>query len=514
MQLYRSHSSSLICLEAGPRRTPLRRRPPTRLASRCCSAPSRALSVDDENPRLTACTAWDCLPALRTHIASIVSIIFFGVVQSGIHESVPTAILAAFSHNPSFSVHGVVPATRLSLDTRSHNDRPSIAIQASTSSIACVRSGSRDSKPAAAPYRLRCARYSVPRSDELRTIRSLSGHPARAHHVRISSSEALKNQEGVSSHARPPLVTPPSRQESRASSDAPDAFSAPSMPASLERSIRRALYRSCHAHGLDTTPVRTQIRPRYQLHAQHATLAFLAALVASSPSRTLTTFTTSCARDGRSPPPAPLLSPPPTPSASPASTTIPDPHARRALACTTSRVHSTCSSRSPLPAPRLSSPTRRHRVQLLTILRSKPAPVRHREYDAQHRRSAQQLQRAFPVARAAFIPSPCAATILCAHAALRSKPRPAAHRERDVHHPRRVTLQPSPSPRNRPAFHVHPQRHSAPLVADSATPPPMRSTPRGGFPSPAPAAFAAMAWLRASSGRMTRRRCAPRAKDF
>ncbi|KAJ7669802.1 hypothetical protein B0H14DRAFT_3178674, partial [Mycena olivaceomarginata] len=57
----------------------------------------------------------------------------------------------------------------------------------------------------------------------------------------------------------------------------------------------------------------------------------------------------------------------------------------------------------------------------------------------------------------------------------------------------------------------HPQRHSAPLVADSATQRPMRSTPRGGFPSPAPAAFAAMTRLRASSGRTTRRRYAPRA---
>ncbi|KAJ7247458.1 hypothetical protein C8J57DRAFT_1240786 [Mycena rebaudengoi] len=59
----------------------------------------------DENPRLAACTAWDCLPALRTHIASI----------SGIHESTPTAI------DTAFSVQGVVPATRLSLATPSHN---------------------------------------------------------------------------------------------------------------------------------------------------------------------------------------------------------------------------------------------------------------------------------------------------------------------------------------------------------------------------------------------------------
>ncbi|KAJ7817028.1 hypothetical protein B0H14DRAFT_1389711 [Mycena olivaceomarginata] len=155
-------------------------------------------------------------------------------------------------------------------------------------------------------------------------------------------------------------------------------------------------------------------------------------------------------------------------------------------------------------------PARRYRVQRLIILCSKPAPVRHREYDAQHRRSAQQVQRACPVARTVFIASPCAATILCAHAALPSTPRPAAHRERDVHH-RRVTLRPSQSPRNLPAFCVHPQRHSAPLVADSATQRPMRSTPRGGFPSPAPAAFAAMIRLRASSGRRTRRRYAPRA---
>jgi hypothetical protein len=41
-----------------------------------------------------------------------------------------------------------------------------------------------------------------------------------------------------------------------------------------------------------------------------------------------------------------------------------------------------------------------------------------------------------------------------------------------------------PSPHILPAFHVHPQRHSAPLVADSAAPRPMRSTPRGGCVCP------------------------------
>jgi hypothetical protein len=226
-----------------------------------------------------------------------------------------------------------------------------------------------------------------------------------------------------------------------------------------------------------------------------------------------TTFTTSCARDGRFPPPTPLLSPPPAPSMSPASTTLTDPHARRALACTTSRVRSTCSSRSHTPRHGFHLPTRRHRVRLLTILRSKPAPVRHREYDAQHRPSVHQVQRAFPAARAASIASPRAATILCAYAALRSKPRPAAHRERDVHHPRRVTLRSSPSPRNLPLS----TSILSSIVPRSVTTPPHRGpcaarrAAASGFPSPAPAAFAAMTRLRASSGRTTRRRYAPRA---
>ncbi|KAJ7842380.1 hypothetical protein B0H14DRAFT_1030042 [Mycena olivaceomarginata] len=71
----------------------------------------------------TACAR--CEPTSRAPF----SIIFFGVVQSGIHESLPTAILAAFSHTPSFLVHGVVPATRLSPGTRSHNRRCQTALQ-------------------------------------------------------------------------------------------------------------------------------------------------------------------------------------------------------------------------------------------------------------------------------------------------------------------------------------------------------------------------------------------------
>ncbi|KAJ7723593.1 hypothetical protein B0H14DRAFT_3519888 [Mycena olivaceomarginata] len=62
-----------------------------------------------------------CKPTLRASYS-----IFFGVVQRGIHKSLPTAILAALSHTASFSVHRVVSVTRLSLGTRSHNRLPLI----------------------------------------------------------------------------------------------------------------------------------------------------------------------------------------------------------------------------------------------------------------------------------------------------------------------------------------------------------------------------------------------------
>jgi hypothetical protein len=60
--------------------------------------------------------------------------------------------------------------------------------------------------------------------------------------------------------------------------------------------------------------------------------------------------------NGRSPMLVPLLSPPHTPSASPASTTLFDPHVCRVLACMTPRMCSTCSSHSPSPAPWLLPP--------------------------------------------------------------------------------------------------------------------------------------------------------------
>jgi hypothetical protein len=138
-----------------------------------------------------------------------------------------------------------------------------------------------------------------------------------------------------------------------------------------------------------------------------------------------TTFIASCMHstcDGRSTLPALCLSPPRAPRASPASTTLPDPRARRVLACTTPRVRSTRSSHSPSPAPRLSPPC----PPLLC-----PAP----DYPPLEASSCPALgvQRAASLEHAAnpmsiphrprtFITSPGTAPIFCADASDCSKP--------------------------------------------------------------------------------------------
>ncbi|KAJ7870553.1 hypothetical protein B0H13DRAFT_1896117 [Mycena leptocephala] len=76
----------------------------------------------DENPRLTVCTRiayLRCEPTLRASY----SIHFFGVFHNRIYESVSTTIHTASSHTGAFSIHGLVPVTRLSLDTHSNNRR-------------------------------------------------------------------------------------------------------------------------------------------------------------------------------------------------------------------------------------------------------------------------------------------------------------------------------------------------------------------------------------------------------
>ncbi|KAJ7838807.1 hypothetical protein B0H14DRAFT_3459214 [Mycena olivaceomarginata] len=83
------------------------------------------------------------------------------------------------------------------------------------------------------------------------------------------------------------------------------------------------------------------------------------------------------------------------------------------------------------------------------------------------------------------LPAP-GAGFLCAHAGLRDKPPPAAQREHDGHHPPRCAAHPAAVPPS-PLIHVHPQCHTAPLVDDSAAPPPPMRThgPHGGDVHPA-----------------------------
>ncbi|KAJ7813707.1 hypothetical protein B0H13DRAFT_2382241 [Mycena leptocephala] len=101
-----------------------------RLASWCCSTPSRipwgllrlpicaAPVLRRRESSFTVCTQiayLRCEPTLRASY----SIHFFGVFPIRIHDSVSTAIHTAFSHTGAFSIHGVVPVTRLTNDRRS-----------------------------------------------------------------------------------------------------------------------------------------------------------------------------------------------------------------------------------------------------------------------------------------------------------------------------------------------------------------------------------------------------------
>ncbi|KAJ7351204.1 hypothetical protein DFH08DRAFT_957539 [Mycena albidolilacea] len=383
-----------------------------------------------------------CDPTSR----ALFSIFFFGVVQSGIHESVPTAILA------SFSVHGVVPAIRLSLGTRSHNKLPL----------------NRNSRK----YVQHCMRALGPTPLEAcsSTI-SLAMSILRAHHIRISSSEALKNQEAVVPLRTPPTPSPRCRRPPRWSVayDVPRAQHGRSLPGGPSKAPRQrarsatgALYRSCHAHGLDTTPVRTQIRPRYQLHAQHATLVFLA----SSPSRTLTTFTTSCVRDGRSLPAVPLLSPPPVPSAWPARPSLRSTRAQGACMQDPSRAQHL---QRPLPIPRATVFTSLPTATVSSASLSSSAP-------SQLLSGTGSTTRSIAGARNKCnerLPPPALPSSPLR--ALRPSSAPTPPSAPNLGLPRRianptctapgVSLCRPPSPRNLPAFHVRPQRHSAPLVA-------------------------------------------------
>ncbi|KAJ7798045.1 hypothetical protein B0H14DRAFT_44446 [Mycena olivaceomarginata] len=316
-----------------------------------------------------------------------------------------------------------------------------------------------------------------------------------------------QKSRGVSSHPQRSLAAPPSVRQSGASSDAPDAFSTVSIlhtTCAATSSAARcpgAIYNTTTARviryrralpflpppGLDTTPTRIQaptalpaaraardagVPRRLPAHRDSSALYCRHRPTPASAVLPSTTFIASCVRsacDGRSPSPAPLSSPPRAPSASPASTTLPDPHARRALACTTPRVRSTCSNRSPSPAHGYHLPARRYRVQRLIILHSRPARVRRG-----------RTTRSIAGARSKcneHSPSPTPPSSPPRAPRLSSAPTPATARNlglprtanRRVPSPVRSTrCSVPPSPHTLRASHVHPQPYTAPLVDDSA----------------------------------------------
>ncbi|KAJ7705853.1 hypothetical protein B0H14DRAFT_731564 [Mycena olivaceomarginata] len=242
-----------------------------------------------------------------------------------------------------------------------------------------------------------------------------------------------------------------------------------------------------------STPRRREHKPKphYQPHAQHATLVCLAAFPHIVTLQQCTGVTDRRLRLPYSP--APPSSPPAR-----AARAMVVPHCRRRFCrllarqarlqqvpfspihTRAGRAHPQHGTHHPPRAQHLWQPLPIAVPRLSPPCAPPPSPAPHHPpLDAGscpapgvrlHRRSAQQVQRAFPVPHAAFIVSPRAAPVLYAHAALRSKPQPAAHHEHDGHHPpytqHRLQLSPHhliPSPLPRPSSALY-----APLVDDSA----------------------------------------------
>ncbi|KAJ6574588.1 hypothetical protein B0H19DRAFT_605327 [Mycena capillaripes] len=226
-------------------------------------------------------------------------------------------------------------------------------------------------------------------------------------------------------------------------------------PARDLKAATGALYRSCHARTLDTTAVRAQTRPAPPAardagvpHRPRRLLAFphtrdsAGVYVLPSPPnvcvcRTRRHHFHHLLRAQRVRWPIPIAG----------AAFIASSRAK----CVSSKYRSPPSTRAPgassvrhAPPPACAAPVAaaphrpcrgyhlpasRQRVQRLTILRSKSAPIRQRG-------TTRSLTTRSLAASATSVPRrpghlhrlPRAASILCAHAALRSKPRPAAHR--------------------------------------------------------------------------------------
>ncbi|KAJ7812982.1 hypothetical protein B0H14DRAFT_3879469 [Mycena olivaceomarginata] len=188
-QLYRSHSSPPSCLEAGPRRTPLKRRRVQWSWSHCVYG--LGLPACAANPIASIVfhhLLW-CRPERNTRERtyrnprrfpipprSRCTVSYLRPVSASAHARIIGAARPPFNRNSRKYVQHRI---------RALGPTP---LEACSSTISLAM----------------CEMLAILRA-----------------HVRISNSEALKNQEGVSSHSRPSLATSPSIQQSRASSDAP-----------------------------------------------------------------------------------------------------------------------------------------------------------------------------------------------------------------------------------------------------------------------------------------------------
>ncbi|KAJ7121652.1 hypothetical protein C8R44DRAFT_877033 [Mycena epipterygia] len=377
-----------------------------------------------------------CEPASR----ALYSILFFGVFRNGIHESVPTAIRAAFSHTGAFSTDGVVPATRLSLGTRSHT----LGAPLSAHPRRPLPQHAPRQSPAAPPPvplpRIPCAAHCTSFTrpcwsivDDMRPAR-LGSRYTGATPYDVHSATPPRRHPSASPrqqlHATPPsLATHAAHAAPIAAPRPTPLFSSVPPPPHLSRSTAPLASAAC-ATAM-AAPLRQRLIYRLLAHQgrfQHAGL--------SCP-RTRISNTTQAAPDVRSRAPSRAPSPRATTvsgvtplSAKPAPVRHPKCYvkhyrraqqvrrlpclhhlpARRPVSSATWRTthRSAQHMGQPLPIARTARRhrlERRHRLQRLTALRSEPAPVRHLKCYVAHHQRAQQVRRTFPNPYASVIAS-------------------------------------------------------------------------------------------------------------
>ncbi|KAJ7303451.1 hypothetical protein DFH08DRAFT_1089441 [Mycena albidolilacea] len=311
---------------------------PFRLFRRVAAAPSRvprgllrlhirAAFCLDENPRLSACTriAYQrSEPIFRTS-----------------YRNTRERTYAAFSHTAAFSIHDIVLATRLSLDTH----RRSFCY---TSSSAIVRAHT--------------------------PILVLTSKKAPAHTPTISRSAALPRISCAAHHKQRPLHGVQHNGSAR---------SAPRLGSRYTGAIAPSPHH--------------QPPMQHTFHAAHAThVAFIA-----SP-RTATLFTVQDPIVYRLKHTPAVLHGTTFTTSSRVSSRQDSPRLRpRFRAFQHDTDHLSMWAVAPHRPDRVDLlPARRHRLQRLSTLRPNPAPVGHPKYYVEHHRSAHLVRRGFPISRA------------------------------------------------------------------------------------------------------------------